>query len=461
VPAWQSLLLVRRYWRTVAISVVVCTALAAVKALGEQPTYEARTQFFVSTSSTPTDVGASYRGELFSQQRVASYAQIVSSRELLLAVAHELQLSGGTRELRGKISASVPPDTVLIDVTARDESAAGAQAIAAAVARLLPLFIAGLETPDDALKSPVRLSVTRKPELPGSAVSPDVALYLALGLLGGLVLGLGGVALAAAFDDRIRNVDTIERIVGVPVVGSVAEGGDSLVLVDDPLSARAEDYRRMRTHLLARWGNSTISSLVVSSAGGSDDGKTAIAANLALALAHGGQRVALVDGDARAATLSGLLGLRGRPGLTDALAGHLAPDVALTRSPEVPLSVVPAGTALPDVLASPRLPAVIAALREHADVLIVDAPSLEHQADALRLAAGASALLLVARLNSTRAAQLQSAAQRIRPASGPVLGVVVNRGQRRRRLHRATPGASADHRAPLKRTGRADDVAWR
>jgi capsular exopolysaccharide synthesis family protein len=467
VPAWQSLLLVRRYSRLVAVSVVVCTVVAALLALAKEPTYEARTQFFVSTATAGADIGDSYRGELFSQQRVASYAQIVSSTELLRAVAEELRLTGGTRELQGKISASVLPETVLIDVTARDASAARAQAIAGALARRLPRFITELETPPGTERSPVRVSVTRRPELPRDPVSPDIRLHLALGLLAGLAVGLGGVALRAAFDDRIRSIDAIERIAGAPVVGSVAEEGDGrgpVVLLDDPLSGRAEDYRRLRTQLRARWGSSTISSLIVSSAGG-NDGKTLVAANLGVALAHGGQRVALVDGDLRARRLSELFGLRSTAGLAEVLAGDLPPDEALTRLPELPLAVVGAGAPQPepgDLLGSRGLPAVIAALREHADVVIVDAPSLEHGADASSFAAVASAMLLVARLNLTRAAQLESAAHAIGLARGPVTGVVVNRGPGRRRRRRAAAavGGSPARKPAGDTSRRADDVVW-
>ena len=67
------------------------------------------------------------------------------------------------------------------------------------------------------------------------------------------------------------------------------------MLLDDPLSERAEDYRRIRTQLRTRWRDGEISSLVLSSAG-PDDAQESIAANLAIALANGGQRVTLVDG---------------------------------------------------------------------------------------------------------------------------------------------------------------------
>ena len=350
---------------------------------------------------------------------------------------------------------------MLIDVTATGASAAGAKAIAEAVSRRLPPFIEGLETPPDASRSPVQVSVTRMPELPSAAASPDLRVWLALGLLAGLVLGLGAVAASAAFDDRIRDAGAIERIAEVPVVGSVKEepdGQGSLVLLDDPLSASAEDYRRIRTQLRTRWRDGEISSLVLSSAG-PGDAQESIAANLAIALANGGQRVALVDGKRGAPSLTARFGLGSALGLSDVLVGNVALDEVVTRIPELPLTMVPAGTPTPDpsdTLASPRMPAVIAELRRHADVALIDAPSLGSSADAAVLAAAASGLLLVVRLHSTRTAEIESAA---RSASGRLIGVVVTQRPARRWLRRAAFGEPAVGDTAPRRTDATDAQA--
>jgi succinoglycan biosynthesis transport protein ExoP len=469
VSARQSLQLAWHHRRFLGICAIACVSVAAVLALTAERTYESRTQFLVSTSSGGRDIGDAYRGELFSQQRVATYAELVSSTEMLQAVARDVGEPGGMQALRGRIQASVTPDTALIDVVATGGSPRQAKAIADAVARHLPRLVDALETPGTGSTSPVRVIATREAELPASPASPDMRLHLALGLLAGLVLGIAGVAMRTAFDDRIWSVEAIERIAGVPVVGSVAEDGEDngpVVLLDDPLSPRAEDYRRVRTQLHARWGSSTISSLVVSSVG-RHNGKTLIAANLAVALAHGGQRVALVDGDPQAATLSRLFDLRAAQGLTDVLAGVVAPDAVLTRLRDLPLAVVGAGTPQrdpTDVLASPRLPAVIAALREHADVVIIDAPPLTHGAEASRIAAVASASLLVTRLDPAAAVELEAAARAIAPAAEPAFGVVVNRRAPRRAWSREAFGRFGGGRAaptPPRDAGPGADAAAR
>jgi capsular polysaccharide biosynthesis protein len=432
VPARQSLQSIWRRRRFVLRCVVACVAGAALLALIADRSYESRTQFLVSTASAGEDIGAAYEGELFSQQRVATYAQIVTSPQLLEDVARELGRPGGARALEGRVTASVVPETSLIDVTASSGTAAEAKAIADALGSALPRFVEALERPQAGAASPVRLAVTRAAELPAAPASPGIALYLALGLVVGLAVAAAGIALASAFEDRPDSAEAIERLAGAPVVGTVAEHEDQAgppVLLEDPRSPRAEDYRRLRTQLHARWGDAALSTLAVTSLG-PGDANGSVAANLAIAVARGGRRVALLDANPVGSRPSDPFGLAGAPGLADVLAGEIAPAAALMRVSELPLAAMGAGTprhGAADVLGSPRLPAVIATLREHADVVIVDAPPRQPGVAAPALAAVASAVLLVVRADAAAAWALESVARALAWPSGPLLGIVVNR----------------------------------
>src|SRR5436190_6966351 len=124
----------RRQWVVVVVSIVVCVGVAAVLALAKTSIYESRAQLFVSAAGTANDPGATYQASLFSQERVLSYAQMVSSPAVLDAVIEELHLDETSRELASKVAASVPTGTVLLNVTARDSSPEQAAAIARALA---------------------------------------------------------------------------------------------------------------------------------------------------------------------------------------------------------------------------------------------------------------------------------------------------------------------------------------
>ena len=142
----QYVRLFRAHWLLILAIVVVCVGAAAAFAWTRTPVYAARSQLFVSTSGVPADLSQTYEGGLFTQQRVLSYAQIVSSPAVVKAAIAQLGLRDSVRKLQGEISASVPTDTVLINVTVKDRSPRRAKAIADAVSYQFASFVNRLET---------------------------------------------------------------------------------------------------------------------------------------------------------------------------------------------------------------------------------------------------------------------------------------------------------------------------
>jgi succinoglycan biosynthesis transport protein ExoP len=194
----QYVRLLRERWLFIASTVLVFTVAAGLLAWTRTPMYAARTQLFVSTGNVNADPTQAYQGGLFSQQRVLSYAQIVDSPAVTSGVISTLGLSTTPEDLGRQISAEAPLDTVLINVTVKDTSPQRAKAIADAVGERFPSFVETLETRPGDPNSPVKVSITRRPELPLDPVSPRKELYLALGVLVGLVFGIGGAALRQA-----------------------------------------------------------------------------------------------------------------------------------------------------------------------------------------------------------------------------------------------------------------------
>jgi polysaccharide biosynthesis transport protein len=424
----------RTHWVLIVLSVLVCMGAAAALAWTRSPTYAAQAQLFVSTSGGPTDLSQTYQGGLFVQQRVQSYARIVSSPPVAQAVIEQLRLTESVPQLQAKIHASVPKDTVLINVTAEDRSPPRAKAIADAVGEHFSAFVNTLETPQGQRRSPVKVTMTSRAEVPGQPVSPKKALSLVLGGVLGLVLGIGGAVLREALNRGIRSEDHAAAVADAPVLGSIVEdphaGSRPLVVVDDPGSVAAEAYRRLRTHLRALSSDHDVRSFVVSSAGASE-GKTLITANLGIAFAQAGTRVILVDGDLRRPALTDLLGLPSRVGLSTVLVEELPVEASLqTWRDGLPLEVLASGwqpTDPSELLESARFAAVLEALTERADLVIVDAPALLPVADAAILARLTWGIVLVASLESTRTEELETAARSLDAVDAQVLGVVLNR----------------------------------
>jgi succinoglycan biosynthesis transport protein ExoP len=451
----------RRQWVIIALSVIVCTVLAGVLAWERTPTYSAQSQLFVSTR-VPAGLSEIYAGSLFAEQRIASYAEIVSSRPVVSAVIKQLNLPDTVAGLQREIHASVPPGTVLINVTVEDSSPLRAKAIADEVAEQFSSFVTSLETAPGE-KPPVKVSITAPAQVPTSPVSPKKRLYLLLGVLLGLLLGVGGAVLREAFDRRIRGEDDAEAVAHVPVLASVAErptrARKPLIVLDEPHSARAEEYRRLRTNLGLAGSSRSVSSLVVSSAVGSE-GATAVAANLAVVCAQSGYRVVAVDANLRRPGLAELMDLPTAPGLTSVLRGDLPLEEALQRPGSVQaLAILASGPPQPeasDLLSSARFVAVLEDLAAQFDLVILDAPEVLCATDAAILGPMASGVVLVTRTGLTRADDLETAVRFLHRVDAHVLGLVVNRSRRgvtrRRSLPRRLTGPAWEDLRPREVT---------
>jgi capsular exopolysaccharide synthesis family protein len=172
----------------------------------------------------------------------------------------------------------------------------------------------------------------------------------------------------------------------------------------------------------------TGSVMIASAAPG--EGKSSLAANLAVTAARAGARVVLVEADLRNPAIAGLFGLDAQSGLSDLLIDAGDTTDYLVESGVDNLVLLPAGSIPPnpaELLASGQAHALWAELRSMADLVIVDTPPLLRVADGLEVAAHVDAVVVVARYGVTRTHELESVARRLGQIGGErSVGVVVN-----------------------------------
>ncbi|MFY9714068.1 MAG: CpsD/CapB family tyrosine-protein kinase, partial [Microbacterium sp.] len=243
----------------------------------------------------------------------------------------------------------------------------------------------------------------------------------------------------AVSDRRIRPTDDVEQRLGVPVVGMLPRvddltGDHRLVDVDATKSDRRggfavrEALRVLRTNLQFMDVDHPPRIIVVTSAL-PGEGKSTVAANLAMTLAAAGSSVVLIDGDLRRPTVSKTLGLSGGAGVTDVLAGRAAVEDVAQRVPNSSLIVLTAGTIPPnpsEVLGSERMHQLLRDLAVHATV-IVDAPPLLPVTDGAVLTHQADGALLVVSAGKTTYDVVERALGALEKVRGRMLGVVLNR----------------------------------
>ena len=258
----------------------------------------------------------------------------------------------------------------------------------------------------------------------------------------GLVAGLGAVvgvfvAVAAAFvaerlDSRFHRPDEAEQTLGLPmlaIVPHLRQTDSKVPLAEDSRrSVFAESFRTLRTSVLYSAPEGNLRTLVVTSPG-PGDGKSTVAANLALALARSGRRVALVDADLRRPSLLEALQPPQPFGLSDHLVGEVGPDEAIqpTRYPN--LLFVPAGRTAPnpaELLGSQRMRDFLQRLLGRVDMVVVDSPPVMAVTDAVILARESDGVLLVVNPGTTYREAAVRARRQLEALGARVLGFVFN-----------------------------------
>jgi non-specific protein-tyrosine kinase len=416
-----------RRWRFIAMLALLGAALGTFATYTARPEYRATTTLFVSMQDG-ADTTQLNQGNMFTQARVQSYAEMAASPLVTRPVVRDLQLTMTLGQLARKITASAKPDTVLLRITVSDLRPRRAALISNAVADQFAKMVSALEKPGDAKSSPVKLSITGPAAVPSVPSSPRPMLNLLLGLLSGLALGVGCAVLRETLDTSVRDThalaDLMSGISGPPVLGSIVVDSRTarhpVAARDDMHGLRAEGFRRLGTNLRFVDVDRPPKVIAVTSAL-PGEGKTSVAVNLATTLAEAGARVCLVDTDLRRPTAARTLGLIGDAGLTTVLIGQAQLEYVVQQAG--PFSVLASGPVPPnpaELLGSGQFQNVINALSDEFDHIVIDTAPVLPVTDAAVIAPVVDGYLLVVRAGRTSRTQVTDALATLRRSDTPV-----------------------------------------
>jgi polysaccharide biosynthesis transport protein len=482
----------RRKW---IIAVPVVAALVAYLYASSQPSvYQAQAQVLVQrpdeTASDPTrylttEARIARSSELAARIAAAEGVPRVTAGEIL---AHSSVSADAEADLLNfSVSLGNPRDAVVLaDAYAREfteykieqDTAPIDRDLRAVKAQAADLRKRGEETASIAYQTLMqrqsdleleKLAAKRntrflQPANGAAKVEPRPRRALMLGGLLGAVLALGLAFLAEALDRRVRTEDEIQELLGLPLLGRISRPpasvrkANGLVMLAQPMGVRAEEFRKL-------WGTIEFVNIqreaetraIMFTSAAQREGKSTTVANLAIALARSGRRVALVDLDLRRPFLHTFFGVDAEPGFTDVVVGretldravrHLslptaggleslgerngqpsAPSSAPKGSPadEAILHFLPCGTIPPtagEFLASERVSALLFELREQFDVLLVDAPPITVVGDAMTVSGAIEAIIAVTSLRIERPL-LDELARELQNCRAATLGFVL------------------------------------
>ncbi len=297
---------------------------------------------------------------------------------------------------------------------------------------------ASLEEKDQQLQTLQTLqtsgTVVIRPAGPGVQIAPHPMKNAALGLILGLTLGLGLAFGLEALDTRVRTTGEIARGLGglsllarIPPPSKKMQKRNDLAMIVQPKHTTAEAYRLFRTNLdFVRLAAGDVRTILITS-GMEQEGKSTTAANLAVAEARAGRRVALIDLDLRRPSIDRFFQINAAHGVTDVALGRIALHDALQsvdlnlgevdlrgrngNGPRQPvaengvLDVLASGPLPPDpgeFAASHRLAEIIAQLHAEYEAVIIDTPPILRVGDALTLSSNVDGLIVVTRLKGLK-----------------------------------------------------------
>ncbi|PVE14967.1 polysaccharide biosynthesis tyrosine autokinase [Arthrobacter sp. Bz4] len=421
----------RRNWLLITACSLVGVLIGAAISLALRPTYTAETKLFVALDNSGS-VQDLQQGNSFTQARVLSYVETVTTPLVLQPVIDNLDLDVSPSALADNVTATADINTVIITISANDNSPVQAAAIAQATADSLVESVEVLETPTDGGNSPVKLSVITPSAAPSEPSAPNTRLFVALGLLIGLASGAIASVLRTTLDTRVRGESDLRRVSDAPLLGGISFDSDAtkkpLLTQAASQSPRAESFRQIRTNMqFAHVSHSAKAVLITSSLPG--EGKSTTAVNLAIAIAQSGQSVALVDADLRRPRVDEYLGLERNAGLTTALIGRADLEDLLQPWGKDELYVLTSGQIPPnpsELLGSAAMKKLITQLEENFDSVIIDAPPLLPVTDAAVLAQQVGGVVLVVGSSKVRLPDLEKSLKNLEMVDADLLGVVMN-----------------------------------
>jgi polysaccharide biosynthesis transport protein len=427
--------ILRRRWLSITIVALTALALASLATLVLPEKYTAKTRIFFAVAGESASELA--QGSSFAEKQMASYEEVATSPLVLGPVVERLALPTTVTKLEKSVKATVPPDTVILEIAATDRDPQRAAAIANAVGAELGNVAGNLSPSRKDGSEAVRATTLAVAQVPITRSSPNILRNLAAGLMFGLVLGIGIAVLRQLLDTKVRREQDVRAITDSPILGVVAFDqkipSHPVILRDEPLAAPSEAVRRLRTNLQFIDVTNRPRSIVISSSI-PGEGKSTIAMNLAVSIADTGARVILVDADLRRPSMSEYFGIEDNVGLTTVLIGRADVEDVVQPLGTTTLDLLPVGQIPPnpsELLGSPAMAGLLDRLTESYDTVLLDSPPLLPVTDAAVLTKLAGGALVVVGADCIHRPQLQEALGSLQTAGARVLGIVINKIDRR------------------------------
>jgi capsular exopolysaccharide synthesis family protein len=423
---------IRKYWYIVAGFIVFIVIVTSIVTYLLPTRYQATSKLFATYDTSvadSTDIANMTTADTYISGQIKSYPDLAKTEIVLTPVIRDLDLPLTVPELAKDIDVSNSSGTMLIEITAEYTDAKESKLIADRVAESLSNVISNSLNSN----SPVKLTVIQKALAPQSPTSPKWKLNIVLGFFIGVILGIFAALVINALDSKLRTIRDLQDITNAPLLGSISDNpkldSSTPIIVREPASRTAEEYRRIRTNLsfIAPVRGTNARMIVVTSSDASE-AKTTMAVNLATALAENGVKVLLIDADLRHPSVAGRLGIEGNAGLVHVLSGQASVADVVQHYWKPNFHVMPAGPKPPNaslLLNSRVMDALIAQALKQYDYVIIDTGPMAVVDDAVRFGRLGNGVLLVAGRGICDKKDLREVVRQFASVDVPLIGTAM------------------------------------
>jgi capsular exopolysaccharide synthesis family protein len=277
-------------------------------------------------------------------------------------------------------------------------------------------------------------------DLPDQPSFPKPMIFISGGGTLGLLLGFGLVLLLPLGRAKVEDIGMAERDFFLPVLAMAPYLSERILKVDgrmlaipdyvrlNPFSRFAESLRILRLRLRPARSRSTRVIQITSAIPG--EGKSTIAASIAVSAAAAGSRTVLVDLDLHRPAAGKLLGNSRAEGVVDVLLGSAQTGTTLQTHATLPISTISAGSIKsvnPGMLEGDQLRKLIAQLSEEFDLVVLDTPPVLAISDPLFISELVDATVMVVAWRATPQACVDDALSALRGAGAPLAGILLNK----------------------------------
>ncbi len=420
----------RRLWPLVLVLTVTMGALFYVRGVRSySPRYVAE-----ATVSVEMINGGSYANRNTAEQMGQIFPHILKSGALSDVIAAKL----GVKSVPGTISVTNIKGTNLLTISVTTWSEEMAEKILQAVMDNYPevaQYVVGQTRLTIVDEGGVSLVTHKKTVVRGSAQR---------GAIIGLAIGLGLVVLRAAAFRTVRSEEDLRALLNVPCLGTLpvchkkerrsTERDEINILIDTNRGSYVEAMRLVRTRLERQMEGKKILMVTSSVAG---EGKSTVAANLAISMALKGKKVILVDCDLRNPSVGRIFDVQEKcPGLVAVLHGKATLDEALVevKNKNIPtgLRLLPGAekeSRLVEILGSEEMRKLLDQLRQEADTVILDTPPSAVLVDAMMLVKHVDGIAYVVMRDYARRRFIFDGVEELSAAGVPIVGCILNGGR--------------------------------